>query len=440
MDKSNKKRNDKQTNLSEFALLNDRLNLTLSFSKRYQMSTAICYLRIILPKELTNNEESQIETFIINTVFTRLKGSIRDVDTVIKINRTDFLISIIDINEEDCSLICERIISYISHIYTIGSNHFTISSNVGICMFPYGSEQLQELQTISKIQMYEALNVGINQFSIYKGTFDDTAYRKVLIENELPYAIKKGQLYVKYQPQFHLNKEKVTGCESLIRWNHPRLGEVPPIEFLPHLETIGILNNIFFFVFEEVCKNIANEPDLDIKYSINLSVNQLLLKNLIPNLRKAIKKHSVSATNISLEVTEDIQIYTIKEVKEKLHSLKKIGFTIALDDFGNGYFSFSDFIELPLDFVKLDRDFVLSLVKNKKYEGIVSPIIAMIHNLGLEVIVEGIENHNQFLNWLKLDCDIIQGYFISKPKLFSELLNSIEELEVRVNSFIEDKK
>ncbi|MEB4870193.1 GGDEF domain-containing phosphodiesterase [Priestia megaterium] len=437
MDKLNKKINDKHTNLPEFALFNDRLNLTLSFSRRYQMSTAICYLRVILPKELTDNKENQIETFIMNNVFSRLNGSIRDVDTIIKVNRTDFIISIVDITEDDCGLICERIISYISDIYKIGSNHFTISSSIGVCMFPYGSKHLQELQVISKIQMYEALNTGINQFSIYKGIFNDIAYRKVLIESDLPYAIKKKQLYIEYQPQFHLSEGKVTGFESLIRWNHPRLGEISPVEFLPYLETIGMLNDIFFLVFEEVCKNIANEPSRDIKYSINLSVNQLLLPNLVQDLEKIINKYSIPTTQISLEITEDIQIYTVKEVKEKLHLLKKIGFTIALDDFGNGYFSFSDFIELPIDFIKLDRDFVLSLVKNKKYKDIISSIVVMAHNLGLQVIVEGVEDYNQFQDWYKLNCDIIQGYFISKPKPYTALLGSIKAIELRVNSSID---
>ncbi|MGG0747274.1 GGDEF domain-containing phosphodiesterase [Priestia megaterium] len=439
MDKFNKKTSDKQTHLSEFPLFNDRLNLTLSFSKRYKMSTAICYLRIIFPKELTDNKENQIETFIMNNVFTRLNGSIRDVDTIIKVNRTDFLISIVDITEDDCGLICERIINYIADIYKIGSNQFTISSSIGVCMFPYGSKHLQELQTISKIQMYEALNIGDNQYSIYKGIFNDSAYRKVLVESDLPYAIKRKQLYVEYQPQFHLTEGRITGVESLIRWNHPRLGEIYPVEFLPYLETIGMLNDIFFLVFEEVCKNIANEPNRDIKYSINLSVNQLLLSNLVQDLEKIINKYSIAATQISLEITEDIQIYTVKEVKEKLHLLKNIGFTIALDDFGNGYFSFSDFIELPIDFIKLDRDFVLGLVKNKKYKDIISSIVVMAHNLGLKVIVEGVEDYNQFLDWCNLNCDIIQGYFIGKPKSYTALLGSIEAIELRVNSFIEKK-
>jgi EAL domain-containing protein (putative c-di-GMP-specific phosphodiesterase class I) len=154
-------------------------------------------------------------------------------------------------------------------------------------------------------------------------------------------------------------------------------------------------------------------------------VNQLLLDSLTLDISNILKRYTISATQITLEITENIEIYTIRKVNEKLHFLKEMGFTIALDDFGNGYFSFSDFI-------KLDRDFVFSLWKNKKHKGVLTPIINMAHNLDLQVIIEGIEDHSQFAEWLNLDCDIIQGYFISKPISFKDLTASIGDIEKRV--------
>ncbi|ETI68592.1 putative bifunctional diguanylate cyclase/phosphodiesterase [Neobacillus vireti] len=424
-------RMDNEPELPKVELLNDRLNLTLAFSKRYKMSTAVCYLRLHFPPELSQTNDEEIEIALANNILARLKRSIRNIDTVIKINRTDFAFLIVDITEHDCKLICERIISSISDTYTIDFRHFSISSNIGICMFPYGAEGPEELQLIAKAQMYVAEARGENQFSLYIGELDQTASRKVLIENDFPYALKKGQLHVQFQPQYNLEKKAIDGAEALIRWNHPSLGEVSPAEFISYAEEAGMSNQLFFWVFEEVCRHIASEKTRIMKYSINLSVNQLLLDSFLQDVTEILNLYSVSAKQLTLEITENIEIYSVKTVNDKLNVLKEAGFTIALDDFGNGYFSFSDFIKLPIDYIKLDRDFVFSLWKNKKHKGVVLPIINMAHNLGLQVIIEGIEDQTQFVEWDQLGCDIIQGYFISKPISFEAMMASIAGIEER---------
>ncbi|WP_066259017.1 putative bifunctional diguanylate cyclase/phosphodiesterase [Neobacillus drentensis] len=430
--KSTEREGNHDVEVSSIQLLNERLDLTLAFSKRYQMSSAVGYLRIFLPLELSHPKDNDTETILLNKISARLHGSLRDIDTVIKVNSRDFMIIIADITEHDCQIICERIIHSISAPYPNDFHYFSINSSMGICMYPYGSEERDELKTMAKIQMYDALELGENRCSFYKGDLNQTAYRKVIIENDLPYALKKGQLYVHYQPQYCLKKRAIVGAEALIRWNHPSLGEIFPGEFISYAEDAGMLTGLFFWVFEEVCKKMACVKGRCLKYSINLSVNQLLLDSLILDISNILKRYSIPAAQITLEITENIEIYTVKKVNEKLHLLKEMGFTIALDDFGNGYFSFSDFIKLPIDFIKLDRDFVFSLLKNKKHKGVITPIIQMAHNLELKVIIEGIEDHTQFTEWVKLDCDLIQGYFISEPISFEELTESIAEIETRV--------
>ena len=144
------------------------------------------------------------------------------------------------------------------------------------------------------------------------------------------------------------------------------------------------------------------------------------------------ERHSVSADRITLEVTENIAIYRVKELQQTLKALKDSGFTIALDDFGNGYFSFSNFISLPIDVIKLDRDFVSSLMTNQKHKPVIAAFITMAHHLGLMVIVDGVEDHQQYLDWSELGCDSIQGYFISKPLPHKQILTSIQEMEAKI--------
>ncbi|MDQ1144252.1 EAL domain-containing protein (putative c-di-GMP-specific phosphodiesterase class I)/GGDEF domain-containing protein [Bacillus sp. SORGH_AS 510] len=424
----------KHAERTNFELLQERLSLTLAFSKRYQMSAAVCYLRFHLPLELTQQKDDEIEQALAGKILARLKRTIRDIDTVVKINQSDFVILIADITEHDCEIICTRILRSISDTYTVDYHHFSINGNMGICMYPYGAEGPDELQSIAKTAMYDAEELGDNQYVFYRGELSQAAYRKVLIENDLPYALKKEQLYVHYQPQYYLKKRTIEGVEALIRWNHPSLGPISPGEFIQYADEAGVSHNLFFWMFEEVCNQIHSETERNLKYSINLSVNQLLLPYFLPEITKLIQRYSVPASRITLEITENIEVYTVKKVNDTLRSLKELGFSLALDDFGNGYFSFADFIKLPIDFIKLDRNFVSSLLKNKQHEGVVSPIIQMTHNLGLQVIIEGIEDPIQFSVWANLECDIIQGYFISKPLSDMELTDTIVEIEKRVNA------
>ncbi|PLS02086.1 putative bifunctional diguanylate cyclase/phosphodiesterase [Neobacillus cucumis] len=429
MDEKVKENDDGFSNMER---LKERLNMTLAFCKRYNMSAAVCYLRIHMPPELEPYKNHDIESVLLQKMITRLKNAIREIDTVIRVNHTDFMILLHDITEHYCQNICERLISVISERYTVDFHQISVSSHIGICMYPYGAENADELMAIAKVQMFEAEMDGENCCSFYKGTLDPKAYRTMLIENDLPYALKKGQLQVQYQPQYSLVHKKITGAEALIRWNHPSLGMITPIEFINHAEEAGVLNSLFFWVLEEICKNIENSKEQQVKYSINLSVNQLLLDHFLTEISSLLTKYSVRATQFTLEITENIEIYMIKSVNERLYFLRELGFTIALDDFGNGYFSFSDFLKLPIDYIKLDRNFVSSLMKNKKHVGVIAPIIQMAHNLGLQVIIEGIEERDQFLEWEGLGCDLIQGYFISRPIPFEKFFDTLNEIENRV--------
>ncbi|WP_040203173.1 putative bifunctional diguanylate cyclase/phosphodiesterase [Neobacillus jeddahensis] len=426
------KNNEYKAEFSNIERLNERLKLTLAFSKRLQLSTAVCYLRFHIPLELLHQKDVEIETILMSKMITRLNRSIRDIDTIIRVNRTDFILVIADITEDDCRVICERIIQACSERYTVDFHHVSITSNIGICMYPYGAEEPHTLKETAKVQMMEAEKSGENCFSFFNGELNEAAYRKMLIENDLPYALKKGQLYVQYQPQYHLGQRRIIGVEALIRWHHPDLGEISPAEFINYAEETGIGNSLFYWVFETVCQQIASEQNVPLKYSINLSVNQLLLDSLLLRISNLLSQYAVSASQLTLEITENIEVYTVKDVNERLYSLKEMGFTIALDDFGNGYFSISDFLKLPIDYLKLDRNFVFSLLKNKNHVGVISPIIQMAHNLNVQVIIEGIEDAQQYREWKNLNCDIIQGYFISRPLSSVVLTASIAKIEARV--------
>lgn len=424
-----------KTGLSKKEWLIDRLKMNIAFCKRYRFSVAVCTIRVHLPDEIQQKRDQKLIHFVMENVSARLTECVRDIDTIAKMNDRDYVLLLTDVTEFSSEEIVERILDQVAGVYTFGDKNISISVNLGLALYPYGGNEPQELLTNAKMEMFVSEKEGKNKYSFYKGDIDDDSFRKAIVENDLQYAIKTNQFEVCYQPQFQYELGKTTGIEALIRWRHPKLGIVSPIEFLGIAERNGDLPAIFSIVLRDVCATIRqykeNKNKRDLRFSINISVHQLLAKNFISDIKDALVKEDIDPRWITFEITEDVNIYNEKKVIEKIQNLKQIGITIALDDFGNGYFSFADLIELPVDYLKFDREFVLKLIKNNKLKSVIAPIIQMSHNLGHQVVIEGVENEKQFKDWKELNCDIVQGYVISKPLRNKDLFLFLENNGVR---------
>jgi diguanylate cyclase (GGDEF)-like protein len=396
------------TGLPNYHLLLDRLNMSIAYSRRYQLSMAVCYLRIKQPKKISEYSSYEITQKFIK----RMNNSMRDIDTMAKVNLTDYVILLTDINESTCQEIVKRLISTISNTY---ADEINLSVNIGVCIYPTSSDLQDELLALAKTQLFEAIEKGENEYSIYTGKLDAKAYRKVLIERDLLYAIRNSQLYLNYQPQIFLKELKIKGVEALVRWKHPLLGEILPIEFIPLAESTGFISKIFFWSLEEILKDIHRFQG-DVKVSINISVKELLEENFKNRFLSYTEKYGIKPALITLEITENHKINDIDLLSDIIIDLKSHGVTIALDDFGSGYFSFLDFIKLPVDIIKLDKQFVLSEShSDDPLNQSIKNIVEMAHHLSCKVVIEGIETRDQYLKWKELNCDIIQGYYISKP-------------------------
>ncbi|WP_338470898.1 GGDEF domain-containing phosphodiesterase [Niallia sp. XMNu-256] len=427
---------DHETGLPSEELIVDRLQMNMAFCRRFHMSTAICYVRTFLPPEINVDEEADLVTRLKKMMVERFNKCIREIDSAGMINENDFLLLLMDVSEKECREIIKRIYRSLSGPYTLKQRSIYISLNMGICMFPYDGDTIADLKLLARTEMIRARQLGDNQYCFYEGNLNDKAYRQVLIESDLSYVVRDQQLYVVYQPQLQLNEQKIFGVEALIRWNHPKLGEIRPDEFIPIAESMGKSNEIFYWILKEVCQHIKlidAHYDLPIKFSINLSITQLLIPDFVSSICDICEKNGVDKDRLIFEITENSRLYREEKLKATLISLRKLGFMIALDDFGNGYFSFADLIHLPLDVIKFDKKFVTSLIENNKLKPVISPIIDMAHNLNLQVVVEGIETSNQYQDWKQLNGDIIQGYFLSQPVQHTQLLQTLEKIQQEIH-------
>ena len=294
--------------------------------------------------------------------------------------------------------------------------HTTVS--IGISSYPDTAKDAEGLLRNADVAMYCAKQMGKGQYAVYDAQMNTKTKSEVRLEGELHKAIVNDELFLLYQPQISMENEKMVGVEALIRWNNKKSGLISPIEFIPIAESNGLIIPIGEWVIDKACEQLAlwkDTPMQNLTVSINISAKQLLHQNLHSYLRKAITKNNIKASLLELEITESVVMENINETIEVLMDLKTLGVSIAIDDFGTGYSSLSYLKKLPIDKLKIDREFIKDIPEDKDDVAITNAIVSLAKALGLKIIAEGPER-GEHIDFLKdVGCDIAQGYYYSKP-------------------------
>jgi len=293
-----------------------------------------------------------------------------------------------------------------------------ISASVGISRFPEEGVDPMELIKKADQAMYQAKSNGKNTFTYYNASLGDDLSKKLQLVSELKKTIIDGSFVLYYQPKTIKSRPNTDSVEALIRWFHPTLGEIPPLEFIPLAEENGIILEIGEHVLMQVCRfmhNWKNRYRKEIKVAINLSARQLHDINLLSKIEKAIAEFNIDPSQLEFEITESVAMEDVHYSLSIFQKLKSMGSTIAIDDFGTGYSSLSHLKKLPVDILKIDRSFIQSLSISSDDFAIVRAIITMAHSLGIQTVAEGVETIEQKNILIELGCDQFQGYYIGKP-------------------------
>ncbi|MEM0912881.1 MAG: bifunctional diguanylate cyclase/phosphodiesterase, partial [Pseudomonadota bacterium] len=298
---------------------------------------------------------------------------------------------------------------------------FSITASIGISIYDHISDGLETLLSKSDTAMLEAKKLK-NHFSFYSDRLKKRNERNAEIKSEISSAIENNEFYVVYQAQVDAKTERLRGFETLMRWHSDKLGNVPPNEFIPILESSGqivqLSEMMIRLVFEEF-EQISKTPGLSV--SINVSVHQLIYGNFRGFLNREVSRFSISPEQIILEVTESLFIEDINQVGRTLQNLKEDGFLISLDDFGTGYSSLGSIRALPFSELKVDRSFVSGILEDPSDEILVKQIIDIGHNQNTHVVAEGVESKEQVYLLRELGCDLLQGFYFSKPISIKEV-------------------
>lgn len=317
-----------------------------------------------------------------------------------------------------------KMVAYIKTLFNkpwyLMETEYFCTMSMGIAVFPDNSVDVHEITRMADVAMYEAKRSGKNGYAYYSSEVENSTAKRLDIENNMRQAVSTGidEFVVFYQPVVNVNTQMCTSCEALVRWDSKALGFMGPGEFIPLAEYLGLITSIGDYVLEEACRrcklwNDNGHPDFYI--NVNLSVVQLLQKNVVENIKRILDKTGVNPKNIVLEITESFAINDMQRVMDIITGLKKLGPRIALDDFGTGYSSLNYIKQLPLDIIKVDKTFIDDIIEDDYAQAFVKLIVDLSKTIGTKIVVEGVEHKEQFELLKSLGVDYIQGYYFGKP-------------------------
>lgn len=396
------------------------------FTKSDLQKMAILFIDLDRFKIVNDTLGHEAGDALLLEVSERIKEVSKENFIISRLGGDEFIILIPEVEAiTDVNDVADKMVRALSIPYKVRDNDYFLSASLGISLFPEDGRDLDTLIKNADIAMYTAKDNGKNNFAFYSSEINKDIVSRVVIENELRIAIEKEQLDLYYQPQVNIQTGKIVGMEALIRWQHPTLGFVSPSTFIPVAEETGLIVKIGDWVLNKACndlKSLQQSGWNSLSMSVNISMIQLLHKNLIPSVENALRKYEISPNHLKLEITESVAMSQPEQVISKLYSLKEIGVNLALDDFGTGYSSLNYLRRLPVDVLKIDREFIMEIEEDKDNITIVKALIEVAHGLDMTVIAEGVETRKQEEILRQINCDQIQGYYYSRPLPLKDLV------------------
>jgi diguanylate cyclase (GGDEF)-like protein len=359
----------------------------------------------------------------------RLRASVRESDIVTRLSGDEFAVALTEVRAgADAAVAARNVIAALSGSSELGAGNAFISASVGIALFPADGGSAETLLQHADMAMYRAKQQGRGQFAFFEASMNAEVQRRIELEGELRLALERGEFELHYQPQLDLRGARLIGGEALIRWRHPSKGMVPPLQFIGHAETNGLIEPIGRWALETACAQFVSwrEQGVPIDHvSVNVSPRQFRNPDFVRTVSEALARAGMPAASLRLEITESAVIDDHGAARANLAALVALGTPLELDDFGTGYSSLAHLQNLPVAAIKLDRAFTRDMESKASALAVVQAAIDMAHALGKTVVAEGVETAGQLALLQRLGCDTIQGYHVSRPVPADEFAQSL---------------
>jgi diguanylate cyclase (GGDEF)-like protein/PAS domain S-box-containing protein len=422
---------DALTDLPNRLLFNDRLTLALAHAHRNQQQVAVMLIDLDRFKVINDTLGHATGDRLLQDVAQRLTGCLREGDTVARLGGDEFMLLLPGVEHTRGTIkIVQKILEAFKAPFYFKDHELHITPSIGIALYPDDGQDAQTLLKNADTALHRAKEQGRNNYQFYTSTMNATALERLSLEGKLRHALEREEFVVHYQPQVSLSTGQIVGMEALVRWQHPDLGLIPPMKFIPLVEETGLIVPLGFWVLRTACAQNkawqeAGYPPL--KVAVNLSTRLFKQQTLIQAVAQTLNETGLDPGYLELELTEGIIMENIEAAITTLKELKKMGIHVSVDDFGTGYSSLAYLKRFPIDTLKIDRSFVLDLTTDPDDAMIAVLIINMAHNLKLKVIAEGVESKEQLAFLRSHGCDEIQGYLFSRPIPAEEFVKLLQQ-------------
>jgi diguanylate cyclase (GGDEF)-like protein len=422
---------DLLTGLPNRNMLNYQLRKSIANIVRYQSGVAVLFLDLDDFKKVNDSNGHGAGDKLLMQAAQRIRLGVGNIELACRFGGDEFVLVLTHLNVvEEAIDIAEKVLLQFKEPIKLGSSLFYVSTSIGIAYTESPNEKADDLISHADIAMYEAKDNGGAQYHVYHQQMFQRVAHRVMLEGEVRQALARQEFSLSLQPQICAKTKKLYGFEALLRWQHPDRGMISPEDFIPILENSQHMIELGYWIIRrcfEIAQELINKGLDDVRIAINLSAGQFLDGNLPNLLQGLLVEFSLPAYKFELELTEQTLVKDMDHTIEMMSSLKEIGFTFAIDDFGTGYSSLAYLKKMPVDVIKIDKSFIFGMLENHSDYQIITSTIAMVKGLGLMVVAEGVETGAQLRSLTESNCDIIQGYYYSKPVPEVELYDFIDK-------------
>lgn len=411
---------DTLTGLPNRALLGDRLSQAILYAKRYDRWVSVVFIDLDNFKLVNDTLGHDAGDALLKTVASRMVNCVRSTDTVVRLGGDEFVVLLFD-QTQDVELVTaavQKIRAAIAEPVHLGQHNLRTTASFGVANYPGDGATGDALLANADAAMYRAKELGRDNVQFYAPELNSRNQEKFLLQEELRNALARGEFVLLYQPQVDLRSGQVFAVEALIRWQHPTLGLISPMKFIPMAEESGLIVPIGDWVLHEACRQNKAWQDAGLPpmmVCVNVSARQFKEPNLISRVVNALKDSGLEAQYLELEVTESLIMQDVEMAVAMMNELQSLGVRISIDDFGTGYSSLSALKTFPVARLKIDKSFINDLATDKNDQAVASAVISLGQKLNLRVIAEGVETDDQVAFLRRNNCDEMQGYHFSKP-------------------------
>jgi diguanylate cyclase (GGDEF)-like protein len=423
---------DQLTGLPNRILLNDRLTRGIDRARRLDKKMAVCMINVDRFKRINDSLGHAGGDALLVHVARQLQSVVGAADTVARIGGDEFVVLIPDFeNVMDVERSTQRMLKAIAVPAMVGDREVCVSASLGYCVYPEGAVNAAGLLHSADAAMYEVKSAGRASLHVYLPTLHRPTSDRLELEEDFRHALENNELSLHYQPQIQLATRDVTGLEALLRWNSPKRGNIPPSQFIPIAEEVGLMNPVGDWALRQSCLDCVELQKLTnrrLTMALNLSARQFSQRGLPALIEKTLLDTGLNPTHLELEITEQMLMINSPYTLETLQAIRDLGVGIAIDDFGTGFSSFAYILQYHVDRIKIDQSFIARSIQDPNAMAVVRTIIAMAHGLNMRVVAEGVETHEQSDFLMRRRCDDAQGYLYARPVPKHDVPAAIERI------------